>query len=300
MNAIDPYFSQEEHKSPTHHARSWLLPEEHGIMHYDKNDPQAYNNEMGRYKTRKQLAFIREFLPHEGFRIVDIGGGNGRLAVPLADLGHKVTVVDESKLAMDLLSKEKHPNIECIHSDILSFKTPSPFDVAIAVDCIKHMTNIPITTLFSKIGHLLSPNGVFILVEINTGSWQYRFKRIIKRVCSYNIDSHSGYVSALREMRFEWMKSCGSNWMPFTFNSNSRLVNVFAILEHLLMLDRWPDQSPWVMIASRNTFTASASPPPALEVCGLQVPQDLREPEDFDVGPPPDLQALQSLRYDGR
>lgn len=256
--------------------------EEPQPVHYDKNDPKAYNNEMGRYKTRKQLAFIREFLPRERARILDIGGGNGRLAVPLADSGHHVTVVDESKLAMDLLYKEKHPDIECIHSDLLSFRTSTPFDVAIAVDCIKHMTHLPMTTLFSKVGHLIVPNGLFILIEINTGSWRYRLNRIIKRVCHYNIDSHSGYVSSLRQARFEWVKSCGSNWMPFTFNSNSPFVGTFALLESLFMLDRWPSQSPWIMIASRNTFAASASPPPAQELVELPVLQDLEEHGGFN------------------
>jgi len=220
-------------------------------MLYDKNDPKTYNNEMGRYKTVRQLAFIRRFLPDEGVRIVDIGGGNGRLAVPLADLGHKVTVVDECRLATDLLSKENHPNIMCIHSDILSYHTSASFEVAIAVDCLKHMTEIRMTTLFSKVADLLLSNGVFILIDINTGSWHYRFKRVIKRICRYNIASHSCYISALQQSRFEWLQSCGSNWMPFTCNSNSRLVKVFAVLESLLMLDRWPNQSPWVMIASR-------------------------------------------------
>ena len=164
---------------------------------------------------------------------------------------------------------------------------PNSFDVAIAVDSVKHMTAVPMNALFSKIGHLLVPNGVFVLIEINTGSWRYRVKEVLNRVCPYNIDSHGGYIKALDQSRFEWVKSRGSHWMPFTFNSNSPMVKAFAFLEPLLMLDRWPSQSPWVMIASRKAPTVSAPPHQAVDFAAIHPSQDLILPSGYDVGPSP-------------
>ena len=53
---------------------------------YDMEDPLVYRNKMGRYKTERQLSFIRRFLSREVVRALDIGGGSGRLAIPLAGL----------------------------------------------------------------------------------------------------------------------------------------------------------------------------------------------------------------------
>lgn len=223
-------------------------------MHYDKNDPQAYRNAMGRYKTRKQLTFIQRFLPRPDCRVLDLGGGNGRLAVPLADLGHHVTVVDESELALDLLARENHPRIQCIHSDALDFEGSQGFDVAILVDALKYMDHAPLVTLFTTIADSLVDNGIFVLIEMNTGSWRYHLNRLLGRVCPYNISSHSGYLDALDQSGFRWLQSRGSHFMPFTYNSNSPLVGVCAALERWLLLDRWASQGPWVMVASQKSI----------------------------------------------
>ena len=221
-------------------------------MHYDKRDPKTYNNAMGRYKTRKQLEFIRRCLPRKGLRLLDLGGGNGRLAVPLADSGHQVTVLDESKLAIDLLRQEGHPRVGCIHSDILSLENSRAFDAAYLVDALKYMTHASMGEIFSKVEGALADNGVFVLIEMNTGSWRYCANRILGRVCEYNIGTHHAYLTALRQSGFEWLETQGSHWMPTTFNSDSSLVNVFALIERGLSLDRWADQSPWVMVAGRK------------------------------------------------
>jgi len=221
-------------------------------MHYDKHDPTAYSNAMGRYRTRNQLRFIGQHLHGESLRILDIGGGNGRLAVPLADRGHQLTVVDESELAVRLLSEENHPRIRCVHSDITTYRTDNPFDMALAVDCVKHMTRATRAELFAHFNTLLAPKGMFILVEINTGSWRYGVTRMLKRACAYNIDTYRGYVTALGRAGFEIAGARGSRWMPFTFNSNSPFVGVFSRIEDALKLDRWVSQSPWVLIAARK------------------------------------------------
>src|SRR5439155_18408960 len=42
---------------------------------YDVDDPLVYNNAMGRYKTKRQLLFIRRFMSRENMAVLDIGGG---------------------------------------------------------------------------------------------------------------------------------------------------------------------------------------------------------------------------------
>lgn len=216
---------------------------------------------MGRYKTRKQLEFIQRSLPRRNLHVLDVGGGNGRLAVPLADQGYNVTVLDESRLALDLLANEGHPQIQCVHSDILSFESAQAFDVALLVDSLKYMTHAPMVAIFSKIAELLRDNGLLIVIEMNTASWRYRVSQILGRVCRYSLNSYHGYCATFGESGFECVESRGSHWLPFTFNSDSSLVSAFALIERLLLYDRWVSQSPWVMLAGRKRAEFSTTWP---------------------------------------
>jgi hypothetical protein len=58
---------------------------------WDIENPEGYANVMGRYRTRKELAFLLGHVVGERLRILDVGGGSGRHAVPLAERGHDVT-----------------------------------------------------------------------------------------------------------------------------------------------------------------------------------------------------------------
>jgi 2-polyprenyl-3-methyl-5-hydroxy-6-metoxy-1,4-benzoquinol methylase len=222
-------------------------------MHYDKRDPRNYNNAMGRYTTDRQMHFLRRHLKGAGSRVLDIGGGNGRLAVPLAALGHNVTVADESEMALRQLAEERQAGIECAPpGDILSFRAAAPFDLVLASDTVKYMQHASHRMLFGKFREFLTDGGVFILAEMNTASWRYAAARLLNRRTPYNIDSRRGYAASLQAVGFEIIEMRGYRWLPFAYNSNSPFVPLLARLENLLQLHRWASQSPWLLIAARR------------------------------------------------
>jgi 2-polyprenyl-3-methyl-5-hydroxy-6-metoxy-1,4-benzoquinol methylase len=220
---------------------------------YDLDNPLVYRNEMGRYKTDRQLSFIRRALPAAETKIVDIGGGGGRLAIPLADLGHEVTVVDVSSEALELLRSRSGGAITTVHSDLLSFDPSAPFEAALAIDMLKYMTEASMTELFTKVGTLLEPGGVFVFCEINQRSWRNRLsERLGRRREPYNIATADGYREALARAGFAVIEEEGLLWMPLAFNSNSASVRVFEAAERTLHLGGWIEQSPWLLIAARK------------------------------------------------
>ena len=224
-------------------------------MSYDfgKNDVRAYNNKMGLYKTQRQMNFIQRFLLRQGLSILDVGGGNGRLAVPLADLGHKLTVVDISTIALRLLQGESNSNIECVQSDIMTFQGLRAFDVVIAIDCIKYMTHATLNEIFSKIYQLLLNDGVFIFSDINAYSWR-NYLRIMagRNMTQYNIQTYFGYDEALQKAGYKVKEISGYCWMPVTWNSNSSLVSLFKKIEDRFALNNWISQSPWLLFAAKK------------------------------------------------
>ena len=215
---------------------------------------------MGRYKTERQLSFIRKALPPTRSTILDIGGGGGRLAIPLSDLGHQLTVIDISSEALRLLRSRSGDTIVGLQSDLVSFSPPGVFDVALAIDTLKYMAEASIAELFAKMNSLLAPGGMLVVCEINQDSWRNRLSERLgrRRGPGYNIASTDGYREALAGAGFEIVREQGFLWMPLAFNSDSGSVRVFAAVEKTLRLGNWLQQSPWLLIAARKTDTPRA------------------------------------------
>jgi 2-polyprenyl-3-methyl-5-hydroxy-6-metoxy-1,4-benzoquinol methylase len=220
---------------------------------YNKNDVKVYNNQMGLYKTQRQLGFIQRFLEKEPLRILDVGGGNGRLALPLAAMGHKVTVVDISDEALGMLRAEGGPDIECVQSDLMALEGPRDFDVVLTVDCVKYVTHALLKDVFAKVHQLLANDGFWVFSDINAGSWRNHLRDWSgRRGTGYNIANASGYREAVSAAGFKISDISGYCWMPLLFNSNSSLVPLFSRIEAALALNKWISQSPWLLIAARK------------------------------------------------
>ena len=225
---------------------------------YDLDDPLVYRNEMGRYKTARQLEFIRGQLSGPSLRILDIGGGGGRIAVPLAQDGHHVTVVDISQQALDLLTARTGETVDVALAGLMSYEPPAPFDVALMIDTLKYVTEVSVTEEFAKINWFLPVGGLLVVAEINQGSFRTRLsERLGRRDRWYNIATREGYRRALVDAGFETAQEQGFSWMPLPFNSNSRSVGWFGRLETGLRLGRWLGASPWLLIAARKVAAPS-------------------------------------------
>lgn len=221
---------------------------------YDTHDPSVYGNAMGRYKTARQLAFVQELVGSRGARIVDVGGGAGRLAIPLARLGHDVTVVDPSAEALGSLAQRSGGKVRTVCGDLMSFAPQRSYDAALLVDTLKYLRDTPVERALAKLASLVGPGGLVVVAEINGGSWRNRVSELAgrRRGLPYRIDSAAGYRRALRGAGLEVVRERGMVWMPLPFNSDSRLVGVLARAETLLGLDRWIGQSPWLLIGARR------------------------------------------------
>lgn len=221
---------------------------------YDIDNRLVYRNAMGRYKTERQLSFIREVLPGTKLRILDIGGGGGRVAIPLAQLGHDVTVLDIAADALDLLTSRVGDTVAVACGDLMSFAPAATFDVALVVDTLKYVSEASVTQAFARVSSFLSPGGLIIIAEINRGSWRNRLSERVGRRTGfqYNIATADDYRRALADAGFATVRERGFLWMPLPYNSDTKLVRVFACVEAALHLGRWVRQSPWLLIAARN------------------------------------------------
>jgi len=119
------------------------------------------------------LADVSRSLGRERLDILDAGGGTGGLAVPLAELGHQVTVVDASpdslaalgRRAADAGVSDRITALQGDAADLATIVEPAGFDV-VACHSILEMVDDPAATVLA-VAATLRPGGLVSVVVAN-------------------------------------------------------------------------------------------------------------------------------------
>ena len=225
------------------------------VYHWDVDNTKAYNNKMGRYKTQYVLDFINRYAK-SSMRVLDVGGGSGRFALPLYEKGNDILVVEKNKAAVDILSS-RCPEIECIIGDFndLEFDEAEKFDLIILIEVLLYFKDWSKT--LRKLYGLLKDDGVIIFTATNANSWRFLSKIIFKDEIDYTILSIKEYKVILKQSDFVTDQIEGFLWIPCKLNSNSIFVNIFSFIEKTLRLNRFIAQSPWLLFAIRKKQSLS-------------------------------------------
>lgn len=124
-----------------------------------------------------RLDYIGKHLPKSDkpLNILDLGAGGGLISIPLAKLGHRVTAVDISEEALEVLMRKAvsegiRDNVTTVCADILS---PLPlnreYDVVLAMDVLEHVPNPK--AVIRHAGDVLKKNGCFLYHTLNQTFW---------------------------------------------------------------------------------------------------------------------------------
>jgi ubiquinone/menaquinone biosynthesis C-methylase UbiE len=118
--------------------------------------------------TDAELELIKS-LVEPGASILDIGAGTGRHAIPLAEAGYDVTVIDSASQMLNQL-KAKSTKLQIIEADILNFKFSAlSFDLIIMMWNAWNeiaLTDTDASSLLKKLSVALKPGGK-ILINID-------------------------------------------------------------------------------------------------------------------------------------
>jgi 2-polyprenyl-3-methyl-5-hydroxy-6-metoxy-1,4-benzoquinol methylase len=211
---------------------------------WDDENSKGYCNRSGFYKTKTEFQFIKSHISSGQKNILDMGGGSGRFALPLIRDGYNVTVVDLESEAIELCKKKGVKESYCC--DIINFK-PNGFDVILAIELfLVTPPNIVFEIAYQK----LVKDGLFIFVATNKNSWRYRLHNLRKKR-SKNLGEHSvrEFQNMVKKFGFKVVDIKGFNWLPFKTGSNNYLIPVFSKIESVLGLNKWLNQSPWLLFA---------------------------------------------------
>lgn len=131
-------------------------------------------------KYRLVAANLDAHLPPGPLEILDAGGGNGAEALPFAQVGHRVTLVDSAAVMLDEARQAAEAcglseRITMIQHDLgaLSALFPAPsFDVVICHNVLQYAPDVG--QLLDTLLTTLRPGGVLSLVSVNRYSVPYQ------------------------------------------------------------------------------------------------------------------------------
>lgn len=157
-----------------------------------------YQNKLTERLSKKEVNFIYETLNlSEESTVLDLCGGHGRIAIPLAQKGVNVHILDFNKDFLDSAQKkadEKDVNIETCKSDMREIPYSNKFDAVINIYTSfgyfkSEKENLKV---LKEVNKSLKSSGLF-LIDVQNGKWieknhspkmqeQHGSKTIIKKV----------------------------------------------------------------------------------------------------------------------
>ena len=218
-----------------------------GQYYWDLGNPRGYGNRMGRYRTQMECDFMQRHLGAPAQRVLDVGGGSGRLGKFIKSLGHRVTVVDCNPLA---IAMAETCGLEgAVVCDVMAYDGRD-FDVTVCMEVIEYFEDC--APIIAKCSEFTKPGGLFLFCVINANSWRFQLGKF--RQCDHpgRAFALSAVAQALRAAGLELLERRGFQWCLAPTSSDSRLVTFSAAIENFLGLHRWQAQSPWLLYACRK------------------------------------------------
>ena len=218
-------------------------------MTYTWDINTGYATKGGKYRTEREFSLIKKHLPNKKMKILDIGGGSGRFAVPLSQAGHCVTVIDINAEALSIL-RNRNNNIEIINENFENFENDSLFDMVLMIESMQYFSDLHL--LFSKIRSMINLRANVIFTAPNANSLKYKIRKLIPHTHYPGVRDYKTYKELLIDCGFEIVDIDAFNWLPFRVNTNSLLVPYFAKLEKTFHLNRWLTQGPELLFCARK------------------------------------------------
>ena len=210
----------------------------------------AYSTRSGKYKSKLETEFINNHLPKKQLKVLDIGGGSGRFAIPLAEGGNEVTVVEPNKEALTLL-RQRNSAVICINKSFEEFDTNEKYDLILIIEVLGSFDNID--SILGRVYEMSNQNALLIISTKKTGAFKNKLIELRKKRTTYKgYTTLNNYRELLSKWSFYIENIKGLNWLPLKVNSNSIFVPLFIILIKVLRLNNWLGQSPELLICARK------------------------------------------------
>jgi SAM-dependent methyltransferase len=129
-----------------------------------------YRTTRGRVRRELVLERLREMMPAQRSTVLDVGGGSGAIAIPLAQAGHRVSIVDPSAGMLEVARRragETGVELELVRAGVedLADILPGPVDVICCHAVLLYLDD-PLAAL-RALRAVATPGAVLSLLEKN-------------------------------------------------------------------------------------------------------------------------------------
>ncbi len=190
--------------------------------------------------TVRDLRIISNYLPRRG-RVLDAGGGVGRIAIPLAEKGLRVTLLDISKTALKLAKRRAKRKgvenlIEFVEGDVCELEfEDNTFDLVLALrDVVNYAYDRKkaakeLVRVLKPGGYLIASvsNRVFWLTKLER--WGYNLEKVKSLLVTESMLTEKELRKLFKEIRVE--KVLGSGYCSGNLPSKLLTKDWFEIEE---------------------------------------------------------------------
>jgi len=136
-------------------------------------------------RTRLRIAIVEALLNGRKGRLLDVGCGRGTVAAHFAELGHQVTAIDISPLAIRWTERQ-NPHIKAAVLDLESEPLTGEFETILCLEVLQQVRN-PVDVL-AKLRDALVPGGALIVSLPNEFHLARRLAILLGRVDFGGVD----------------------------------------------------------------------------------------------------------------
>jgi ubiquinone/menaquinone biosynthesis C-methylase UbiE len=237
------------------------------VKHPEKDLPEwavdVYNrSKIGTYLASKELQYIKDVLQGNAQvqRVLEIGCGSGKIAIPLHREGYEMVGVDIDELPLQLF-RRNNGTVRIARGDALDLPfRDGTFDCAMAIELMDSIVNRERS--YMEVLRVLKPGGLFLIQFSNKRSVKglvYElYLKVKKRKRTW--DDLENYrrdfdqqAAELKDAGFRIINARGYNWNLIPRNSNSRLIDFWRSIESLSRFELLPSLSPLVLVTAIKT-----------------------------------------------
>lgn len=167
-----------------------LVKTQYDNTYYDSWGKSDELEETVKIKQRTAEFLLNQLKLKEGSSIFELGCAKGDFLEVAYRRGFKVTGMDINAYAIEE-AKKKYPHLNLSCSDLLATPiTEHSFDAAVLIDVIEHVSNP--TSVLEKVGKLLKPGGMLLLVTPDVGG---KLRTVLRKHWPHYKEEHLVYFS---------------------------------------------------------------------------------------------------------
>ena len=150
-----------------------------------------------------RVRIVRELVgPRQSASVLDVGCGDGRIALPFARTGSRLTLLDAAPRMLEraqALAGAEGLCVEAVLGDLAQYRPPRPFDIVLCLGVLAHVDSIPAS--LEALVRLTRPGGLVVIQFTDAGKLVSRLQNALSKL-AIRPGRHGYDLNVMKEKEF--------------------------------------------------------------------------------------------------